>query len=257
MEAPRLVGTGSWPPSALGNEMHNNVSDDQTVSSDRAAGILGVAAALFREKGYAATTTREIAARLGIKNASLYHHFGSKEDILYRICIDSLVRVESAVREAIEVEGPAEVQVKRLIAAHVVTMLADHDLNSTMLLELRSLSPGRRADVVALRDRYELVVRGVIAEAQQRGYARGDIPPQYISMVLFGALNWLMVWYREDGELSADGLAKLIATLFEEGISPREERGALAAHPQSLPSDRESAAAASTAPARFSAEVDE
>jgi AcrR family transcriptional regulator len=69
--------------------------------------ILEVAAALFAERGYAATSVRDIAAELGIANPSLYHHFKSKSDLLIELLKEPLRRVEIVLAEAEQLTGEA------------------------------------------------------------------------------------------------------------------------------------------------------
>jgi TetR/AcrR family transcriptional regulator, cholesterol catabolism regulator len=65
-----------------------------TTSQERTAErVLSEAARLFREQGYAAATTRELARRLGINKASLYYHVAKKEDLLYQICMVAMARI--------------------------------------------------------------------------------------------------------------------------------------------------------------------
>src|SRR6266567_7135797 len=96
-----------------------------------------VAAALFREKGYHAATTRELADRLNITRASLYYHVAKKEDLLYGICLESLRRVSEAVQKAVEETDNPIKRIRALIRAQLTSMLADLDMHATMLLELR------------------------------------------------------------------------------------------------------------------------
>src|ERR1700685_4450183 len=81
--------------------------------------LFDTATALFWREGYSATTTREIAAALGIQQASLYHHMASKEDLLYRICLSSLEPFLADVPAAVhQVECPLE-RIRVFIRAHL------------------------------------------------------------------------------------------------------------------------------------------
>src|SRR5258707_157182 len=74
-----------------------------TPAADQSTGerLLECAAELFAKKGYAGTTTREIAALVGIQNASMYHHVGGKEDLLYRLFVETLDRVTALFESAV------------------------------------------------------------------------------------------------------------------------------------------------------------
>ncbi|QYJ16596.1 HTH-type transcriptional repressor KstR2 [Rubrobacter xylanophilus DSM 9941] len=181
------------------------------------ARLHAAAAGLFWNKGYAATTTRELAAVLGLQKASLYHHMESKEELLYDICVESLGNIRSAVEAAVEgVEDPLE-RVRALIRAHVVSMLMDKEKHATMLTEMRSLSEKRRREVIRLRDEYERLVRSVLAEAQEAGVLRDDLSAKQLALCLLNLMNWAIFWFRSGEELSPERLAEVFTTLFLEG----------------------------------------
>jgi AcrR family transcriptional regulator len=179
--------------------------------------LLAVAARLFRVHGYAATSTRELSRGLGIGSATLYHHVGKKEDLLFAICLDALERLDQATREALDQQTDPLERVRRLLRAHLITALQDRDKHATMLIDLPNLSPERRADVLRRRAVYQRLVRNTIAEAQAAGVVRSDLPARYIARGLFNLLNWSIFWWRPDGELTPNALAELLTTVFLEG----------------------------------------
>jgi AcrR family transcriptional regulator len=181
--------------------------------------LLDTAAKVFWTKGYASTTTREIAALLGVQKASLYHHVSRKEDLLYEICVASLEHIRAAVQIAVDAQADPLERIRTLIRAHVGAMLEDQDKHSTMLTELRALSEDRRAEVIALRDTYERVVRSVLERAQDAGAIRDDIPVKYLALGLLDLLNWAIFWFQPGGPMSADELGELFVTLYLSGVT--------------------------------------
>lgn len=178
-----------------------------------------VAAQLFREKGYHATTTREIADRLQITRATLYYHVDKKEDLLYGICTESLARVSNAVSKAIEAVDDQAERVPTLIQAHLVTMVRDIDMHATMLLELRHLNGHQLDAVVELRDGYESLVASVVSDAQKAGALRSDVPTKYATLALLNLLNWTISWYRPDGPLKPAAFAKTLSDIYLQGMT--------------------------------------
>lgn len=79
--------------------------------------ILEVAGQLFAERGYAATSVRDIAAELGLANPSLYYHFKSKAEILDELLDQSMRQVQDAVEQAQQLEG--EARLRRVVEALV------------------------------------------------------------------------------------------------------------------------------------------
>jgi len=95
---PTVRGTDVPQPDTTRNGSHPQPD------SPTSARLLTVAAQLFHEQGYAATSTRELASILGITKASLYHHIRGKEDLLHAICLESLRRVHGDVAAALDTE---------------------------------------------------------------------------------------------------------------------------------------------------------
>ncbi|HKN96493.1 MAG TPA: TetR/AcrR family transcriptional regulator [Pseudonocardiaceae bacterium] len=182
--------------------------------------LLRVAAALFREKGYAATTTRELSDRLHIQKASLYHHIRGKEDLLLVICQESLSRITAAVTEAATRATPAN-RLHDMVVAHVRSALADRDLHTTMLTDLRSLSADRRRDVLARRDAYEQLFTQAIRTEQAAGRIRDDVDARGLTLSLLNLLNWTIFWFDPSGARSAGDIAEMLATIYFDGARAR------------------------------------
>ncbi|HZV48518.1 MAG TPA: TetR/AcrR family transcriptional regulator [Candidatus Dormibacteraeota bacterium] len=199
-------------------------------TGDDAAGtlqrMLASAAQLFWAKSYAATTTREIASVVGLQKGSLYHHIEGKEELLYRLCVDALQRIQEAAEECVRQGAGATDRLRRLIHCHVTCMLADRDKHATMLVELRSLTGERRSEVIRLRDRYEALVGKVIAEGQQEGVFRADIESRYLTLALLNLLNWTIFWFDPERALSPEALSQILSTLYIEGVSSLAARPA-------------------------------
>jgi AcrR family transcriptional regulator len=196
-------------------------SDITNTADTTASRLLATAAALFRKKGYANSTIRELATRLGIQKASLYHHIAKKEDLLYALCVDALQRIHSESEQAIAAHTAPLERLRALIHAHLRAALTDQDKHATMLIELRELSKDRYAEVLQLRDRYEALVRQTITEAQAAGVLRENPSAKYQTLALLNQLNWTIIWFRPDGELTPDQLGEILATLFLEGAQVR------------------------------------
>jgi TetR/AcrR family transcriptional regulator, cholesterol catabolism regulator len=190
---------------------------DQGAKVPTADRVINEGAKLFREQGYALSTTRQLSARLGINKASHYYHVSSKEELLYMICVESLLRVTEAVKHAVD---SSEDPIEKLLAvfhAQLGSVLGDLDLHATMLLELRSLTGERRIEVQRARDEYEALIVNVIAEAQQTEQVRADLSAKQLAVGMLSLLNWSIYYYKPQGPLSPDGLADMLWQLFING----------------------------------------
>jgi len=181
--------------------------------------LLETSADLFWTRGYRATTTRQIAAVLGLQQASLYHHVASKEDLLFEICRAALAELLNAAETSVAgVTDPLE-RLKHLVRAALSTQLQNQKTHATMAFELRSVSNARRGELLAAFDRYRDLARQVIAEAQDAGALRRDIEPRYFALSLWNIMSWVLLWYRPDGTFTRDALAGHILDLWLNGVS--------------------------------------
>jgi AcrR family transcriptional regulator len=174
-------------------------------------------AKLFAEKGYSETTTRELAAAMDVTNGTFYYYFPSKEDLLRQICEEALAEVTSAVTKAVEGASSGVDAVAKMIHAHVGTIVESRHAHTTMLTELRALSGEHRVTIVAARDRYEALVRGVLASAKADGSLKTSIELEPLTLLLLNLLNWTIFWYRPNMSKTGDEIADRMVTLFLHG----------------------------------------
>jgi AcrR family transcriptional regulator len=171
-----------------------------------------------------------LATALGIQSPTLYHHIATKEDLLYRLCIDVLTSQAQVVFTRVAVARTPRKRLEALIRTHISAALANLDWYVAMLLELRELSLERRNEVIHLRDAYEAFVRRTIREAQDAGVVRRDLSAKYLGLAMLNLLNWSFVWYKPGGDLSIDDLGELLSVVYLDGVAiagrPRSRREA-------------------------------
>ena len=180
----------------------------------RRQAIEDVASALFRERGYAATSVRDIARALDIQGASLYAHVASKADVLWTIVDRAATRFESAADAAgtLPASAGSAARIAAFVRAHVGVVTADPELASVFVHEWRHLEGERRAAILERRDAYERRLRDAIADGMASGELLPTDPAVAASFIL-GALNAVAAWYRPDGRLAADRIADHYADL--------------------------------------------
>lgn len=183
-----------------------------TTEANRREALLRVAARLFVEKGFDATTTRDIAEAAGMCSGSPFYHFRSKQDLLKAAMISGLEAGCRNMQEAIAGIDDPERRLYALIRTHLGNLL-EGQCNAPMLLyESRSLDTAARAEIAAVTDRYQIPWQATLDALDAAGRIRAAAPP--VRLFLFGMLNWSSQWYRPDGELSLDELAKHAADML-------------------------------------------
>jgi len=185
---------------------------------NRRAELLRAAARLFVDKGFAATTTRDIAEAVGMRSGSPFYHFRSKQELLKEAMIDGLEAGRERLLRATAVVADPERRLYVLVRTHLGTLL-EADCNSPMLLnETRSLDVAARAEIAAAFDRYQAPWQATLDELAARGRIASAAAP--LRLLLFGILNWSGRWYRPDGPLTVDQLADSAVALLLGRRSP-------------------------------------
>jgi TetR/AcrR family transcriptional regulator, cholesterol catabolism regulator len=182
--------------------------------------IYEAAERLFSERGYYATTMREIARELQIEGGSLYSHISSKQDLLYEIVLRGSEQFLQAACAAYGMAEPARVRLHELMRRHLAIMAASTPRAIVHFHEWRHLDEERQAVVLTQRDKYESYVREIIRE----GVAAGEFAPydeRLLGVQILSLLNWTYQWYKPGGTWNADELAKRFFELLMRGMEPR------------------------------------
>ncbi|MCP5228022.1 TetR/AcrR family transcriptional regulator [Accumulibacter sp.] len=182
---------------------------------NRRAELLRAAARLFVEKGFDATTTRDIAEAVGMRSGSPFYHFRSKQELLKAAMVDGLDAGYARLLAAIDGIADPEKRLRVLVRTHLGTLLEGECPSPMLLGETRALDAAAHAEIAAAFDRYQLPWQETLEELERTGRIPSAASP--VRLLLFGMLNWSKHWYRADGELSLDELAdRAVALLLAE-----------------------------------------
>ncbi|MBI4168760.1 MAG: TetR/AcrR family transcriptional regulator [Acidobacteria bacterium] len=195
-------------------------SDGRPVAAPKAVvrklDILRKAAAAFRDRGYAATSVRDIARRAGMTPGNLYYYFRDKQEILY-FCQDYSLDV--LLREARRIRRRAlraDEKIRALIRSQVLCML-DELRGSAGHIEFHAISRPRLRRIIEKRDAYERIVRAVVKDGIREGrFSTCD--PKLVSLAMLGAVNWTARWYRPGGGRTPEAIAAAFADYLVRGL---------------------------------------
>jgi TetR/AcrR family transcriptional regulator, cholesterol catabolism regulator len=181
--------------------------------------ILRVAARLFQQRGYHATSMNDVAAALKLSKGGLYHYFQSKDEILFELMSHALDITEQRVLEPLRSIPNPEERLRTLIRLHVDVVLSMRDREITVLLhENHPLPPSLRKQINARKKSYIRFLETLIAEVQQaRGAAAQGVSARAATFALLGMINWLYQWYKQEGTLSAEQIAHEYTDIFFAG----------------------------------------
>jgi AcrR family transcriptional regulator len=186
--------------------------------------VLQAAARLFRTRGYAATSLRDIASAAGLKAGSLYNHFASKEEIVTEILNIGVQTAFDRVKAAVERfsdDTPCPVVLRAAIAAHLTSLLGDDKFTSANIRIFAHVPPHVRDATLTLRHTYERYWFDLLKRCQGQEALTPGLDPKLVSMYLFGAMNWSLEWYRP-GRHSIDELADDLVRVFLGGEAVAE-----------------------------------
>lgn len=204
-------------PREAGEEMAETVGGPaqesfEGVTPDAARRLLLGAVEAFAERGFHATTTRDIAGRAGMSPAALYIHYRTKEELLYQI---SRVGHERAVHILTGAAGGGGSSAGRLDAAvrSFVRWHAEHHTTARVVqYELSALGPEHYAEIVAMRRRTEEILRGMLSD----GVADGEFTVEDVQGTALAVLSLCVDvarWFRSGGPRTPDEIGALYAGL--------------------------------------------
>jgi TetR/AcrR family transcriptional regulator, cholesterol catabolism regulator len=188
-------------------------------SSSRKEQVVRVAAELFREKGYVASSMRDLAQKLGIEAASLYSHIKSKEEILHILCFDMAADFMASLNE-VEAEKnlAASEKLRRGIIGHIQVMARDLTASAVFMNEHRHLSQPYLRDFLLLRIHYINRFKKMIEDGVASGEFKKSIDKKLAVMTLFSSLNWMPMWYDPGATIEPIELGKQLADMLVNGL---------------------------------------
>jgi len=191
--------------------------------------VLDIAAALFSQRGYRATSLGLVAKELGVSRQALYYHFMSKDEILAALYEELMTKLEVAVMDVLAEGEGGDVPFERLIGAHTEVTLANADLMALLVYERPELARLKWLRPAARRRDYA----GLFIPAYEAGARRGELlamdPWAAVNTVL-SAINGVVLFHHgESGRTTPDAVREQLHALLATGIFTKKRRGRVAA----------------------------
>lgn len=192
--------------------------------------ILRTAARLFQQRGYDATSMNDVAAALKLSKGGLYHHFQSKDEILFEIMNHAMDITQERVLNPVRGIADPEERLRALIRLHIEVVLSPRDREITVMLhENHPLPPALRKRINARKKDYVHFLENLMAEvqrhaqqeAQKEGRTRqagAKVSPRAAAFALLGMINWIYQWYKPEGDLQTHNLIPQFTELIFGGI---------------------------------------
>lgn len=180
--------------------------------------IMREAAMLFGRSGFDGSSLNDLAAEVGISKAGLYHYFRTKQEVYDAIIIETQRSLFEYVSAAVGRTADPREQVLAFMAAHAEFFERHYWEFRCMLVSFTGMSaPDSRHDAVVLRERYEHLLRDLIAEGMRQGRFR-EVDAASTGRAVLSMLNWMARWFHPGGPKTAPEVAREYADLLFHGL---------------------------------------
>ncbi len=190
--------------------------------------IVAAAAKVFRTKGYHAATVRDIADEVGILKGSLYHHFESKEALLYLVVKEPIAQMFQNIAAISEADLSPTDKLRHAIVAHLEAFDKHYPHLFVYLRERESVKRRFREMIGYSPKDYERCWQHILREGVETGEFRRDLDISVTSYGLLGMLNWAYKWYDPHGRLSIGQVAEQFTSLALAGLAATKPRASRA-----------------------------
>jgi AcrR family transcriptional regulator len=190
-------------------------------SARRRSEITDAAAKVFARRGYHGASTQDIADVLGMRQASLYYYFQSKEAALEAVCVSGL---EDYAKRALAISksGVASSEkVAALVFQHLAPLAERLDYTVVFLRERRFLPQPARKRIRAIEVRYERLIERIIEQGVAEGEFRSDLDTRLAALALLGLGNSAALWFAREPGTTVERVARSYIDLLVRGFRVR------------------------------------
>jgi AcrR family transcriptional regulator len=214
------VALGSAAPARAPASPWTSTSDRERLRASKRDAVLRTAARVFNEKGFHATSLDEVAERLHITKPTLYYYVKNKDEILFECVSIGLQMLEDAIQAERSRGGRAIDQLVAAMHSYVMIVTQDYGMCIIRVGEDPLPQDSRRA-LRAFKAKLDAHFRDLVARGVEEGSIR-PCDPKIAAFTLAGALSWIGRWYRPDGALTPDAIARQAIDVLAGGLcTPR------------------------------------
>ena len=202
----------------------DEVSPASPTYSDRVEEILATATRLFHQHGYRGVGIRMIADTVGIQPSSRYHHFSSKEEILYRIALRATTEFIDTHIALLHPDADAAATIRTIVRHHVSYFDRNRLAQQVAERELRELAPDHYDEVRGRQREYLDELTEVVARGSERGELEVE-NPVIATRAFLDMLNYFNRWFDPRGLVGTEELGDLYADMIVEGLLGARDAG--------------------------------
>lgn len=201
-----------------------NIPKTISVEEKRKQQVLAAASRIFADYGYSATID-QIAGDIGVTKGHIYHYFASKQDILFQIFSQAMNSFLEGIDTANNPHLPVDQRLQSVLKAHIMAICENKAVMTVFMDLRRELLPENWQKILVARNRYEQIIQNLIRE----GIAQGYFVPnneQILSYAILGSINWVYVWFQQQGQFDKEEIARLMSEYLLQGLRKHLELNA-------------------------------
>jgi AcrR family transcriptional regulator len=185
--------------------------------------MLAQAAALFADRGYRVTSLSDLADTIGIAKATLFHHFRTKEEILFELYTQAMELATARIMAVDARDDDPDVVLRAMFREHTLLILENRTLFTIFFSEESELTEPHAAAVRAQQTDYINLIARRVSQLIDSGRIKRSVHPRLAVQICLGAGSWTYRWVepgksRRDAELSAEEIASTIADVMLDGL---------------------------------------
>jgi AcrR family transcriptional regulator len=199
--------------------------------------LIEAALALFERHGYAAASVQRIVDDAGLTKGAFYHHFNSKDDLLYEIHDEFVSEQLERAKDIMASELSPDEMLRQLIVEALMEPLGTYRREIAVFVqEYRFLEREIFDEIKVKRDEYERCFVDVVKRGMDDGVFRRMGPPRILAFGVIGMCAWAHTWLDASGSLSAREIGEIYADIVVDGLRTGAAPGAIRASVQSVAS---------------------
>jgi len=183
------------------------------------AKMLETARRLFWEKGYNATSMREIAISYGCRPANIYNFFSDKEEILFEVLREEMEQIIQPIKHLEEDDHTSPIEQLRCVIESHLKVTLSYRRSSGLLFDvaLDSLSFAKRKTIIDLRDTYDRIIRKLIRRGIDTGYFP-EVDVRLAGFMIASMITRTRIWFHPKKGVSVSELADFISEFAFNGL---------------------------------------
>lgn len=186
-------------------------------SNTRKDVIITKAARLFREKGYSATSMRDLAEHVGVEAASLYNHIKSKAEILQEICFKTANQFMNHMSEVEASDKGSIAKLEAILRFHIKQIIEHYEEVYVMDREWKHLTDPYLSNMQSQRRSYRQRIAAIIEEGMRKGEIKNIDAPTAV-LIMLHAVSGIESWHRSVKRISAEMLEDNMVMILVEGL---------------------------------------